>query len=77
MNIIGKDNESLSLIQDPFKTDKINFIAIEYYAGSNKWEARIRFKNGMTDGAQNFQVKGAENLPSIIAQMQAFVNSLK
>jgi len=77
MNLLGNSNQSISLVQDPFKSDKVVYINMEYFTSSNKWEGKIRFRNGMTDGAQNFEVTGAENLPVLLKQMQDFVNSLK
>jgi len=57
MNYIGTEKESkLSIVQDPFKKDKVDSISImmekvifskEYY-----WYAMVRFKNGNTSGSQ-------------------------
>jgi hypothetical protein len=77
MNLLGDSQASaLSLVQNPFKNDKINRIDMQFSKVLNRWSGTISFRNGMTGGSQNFEVPEATGLPILLQQMQDFVNSL-
>lgn len=79
MDLLGKPGNSIFLVKDPFKSDKITSIRMSCFTQFSfpVWEGSIGFKNGSTEGTQRFEVQGVENLSKLLEQMQTFVNSLK
>lgn len=75
MNLLG-DSTKLSILTDPFKSDKVTSIHIHFFAFIKSWQASIEFTNGSTEGCQKFTVKGADGLPAIVKQMDEFMKSL-
>ncbi len=72
LKVFGKTNK-LSVVKDPFIKDKIQGIKIEWTKWSCQWQAKIRFKNGNTDGAQNFK---HENFEVLMAEVNDFIQSI-
>lgn len=71
-------HEALSVLKDPFITDKMEAFRINCFQGwglNRHWNytGTIEFKNGDTDGKQSF--KGG-SLAEVITKMQAFVDQL-
>lgn len=79
MNLLGKTEEkNISIIKDPFKSDKIYSISFNLFNyGDVYWSARVEFRNGNTSGEQRFKVDGAENFSIIVKQVEDFLSSLK
>jgi hypothetical protein len=76
MDLLGKSTNKLSLVKDPFHSDKISEIHIHFYKSWNQWSGKIEFRNGETEGIQNFKQEGAENYHLLMEKMQIFIKSL-
>lgn len=73
----------LSIVTDPFKSDKIVAISLDYskslFEKCWEWRGTIKFKNGNTEGSQKFKVADSSaynSFEKITQQMQTFINSL-
>jgi len=76
MNLLGNSSKSVSLLKDPFDKTKIAEIHTHFYTRFNEWSASVKFKNGMTEGTQNFRIEGVENFNIMLKQIQTFIDSL-
>lgn len=65
-----------SVILDPFKSSKIEAIAIYVYKRGGKFDysGRVEFKNGKTSGKQ--QIEG-DSFESVVEQIRAIVDGLE
>lgn len=70
---IGNNEKQLSILNDPFKKDKVQRIHIFVYPQENRCSGGIKFQNGATTGEQEFK---AETLVEIVKKMEAFINTL-
>jgi hypothetical protein len=73
-----KEAESISILSDPFKSDKIEKIHMWIMRGifdrnQISFSADVSFKNGSTSGKQEIT---ADNFPDLCLKVQAFVQGL-
>ena len=63
---------------NPFSNKNVKDIRIftSKWVGKNSnpgWKGNIEFEKGNTEGKQNFEVEGLENLGSLLKQMEDFL----
>lgn len=82
MNLLGT-TQAISILKDPFSASRVTEVNI-FMRKSNwgegervRWSGSIDFQNGNTKGSQDFEVMGADGLPTIVKQMDEFIKSLK
>ena len=78
MNLIGnKEQSRLSIIQDPFKKDKVDGISIFMFSRNNGtfyWIAKVTFKNGNTIGEQ--KTSNCSSYEEVYTQLKQILESL-
>ena len=79
MELIKKENEKEleSVLQNPFKSDKLRRISIELwnypFVNEQRVEARVMFENDKTSGSQKFEEK---DLLTVLRNIDVFLRSL-
>ena len=78
MDLLGKIEETLTDFKDPFSKNKVERINIFIYKGmfdENKLvhSATVKFKDGNTSGAQDFQ---ANSFAELINKINSFIKNL-
>ena len=79
MNLLnfGTNSKELSIIKDPFIKGKVTKISVTYgdFWRDGKWKATgfVDFKNGNTEGCQNFE---APTFDEVVQQMKTMINNL-
>jgi hypothetical protein len=73
MQLLGNSQDSISILQDPFKKDCVSSIDFTYRKFVNRWDATVRFKNGNTGGHQEFT---NPDFVSIVKEVEAFIKTL-
>lgn len=69
----SKEGQSLSILADPFKKEKVTRIVIFMYPQANDVHGTVEFRNGLTKGEQDFR---CNSLAQIAHEMESFINSL-
>lgn len=76
MKLFGNEKKLPDIFNNPFDKKMVHYIGIEWGSWrkeDKQWEARVRFQNGDTEGAQNFTGK---NLQEIAEKIQNFLATL-
>ena len=78
MDLLGKNKGTLTDFKDPFSKNKIDKINIFIYRGMFDetriiHSATVKFKDGNTSGAQEFE---ADNFAELINKIDSFVENL-
>jgi len=77
LEIFGaRTSNGVSPLKDPFSKNSVKSAMIYVHKGSSgfTFSGHVEFQNGLTEGKQNFK---AENMNGILAQMEAFLVTLK
>jgi hypothetical protein len=77
---LGKETFNIpSIINDPFKFDKIISISTHSFQIRNTWmhQGRVEFKNGNTEGLQRFEAKTLDELIILIRNFAIELNNNK
>lgn len=68
--------DSLSVINDPFKKDKIKTISLHMgFYGTGVWSGNIEFVNGSTEGKQ--KIDTTTDFNNAVMQLKAIIDSIK
>jgi hypothetical protein len=79
MELIKKENEKEleSVLQNPFKSEKLRRISIDLwnypFVNEQRVEATVRFENDKTSGSQKFEEK---DLLTVLRKIDVFMKSL-
>ena len=71
---IKLDENQISNFSNPFDKTKVYAVRLYWYNSSANWGGAVEFKNGDTQGQQNFH---APTMPEIAKQMDDFMKHLK
>lgn len=74
MQLLG-NTTAISILNDPFNAARITGVSLRYrkFCGEGTFSGHVEFKNGNTDGRQNFD---AANFDELIVKVKAFIESL-
>lgn len=79
INIPEEGENGLSVIVDPFLTDSLEGLSINYtkssFSKDSYWYAIVRFQNGGTKGEQ--RLGNCETFEEIVIQVKHLLNELK
>lgn len=76
LHLEDSNTRALSIIQDPFKKDKIKRIHFHMgYGRPNEWIGSVEFQNGDTSGEQS--IKPTDDFNNAVLQIRAIIDSLK
>lgn len=77
------NNKMPSVLKDPFSKKKITRIYVSFnepiWSSDTKWKANgsIKFKDGSTNGEQEFNAEGDDAFDQVVLQMRAFIEELQ
>jgi hypothetical protein len=77
LNITEEDAKSISVIKDPFQTNCITNVSINFTTGFSNpyWYGCVKFKNGNTQGEQ--RTSNTQTFEDIVVEIKQILNSLK
>ena len=74
-----KASTSMSILKDPFKMDKVHSVSINIstntFSGEKYCWANVKFKNGNTEGQQNFG--NTTDFNGLVREVQLFIETLE
>jgi hypothetical protein len=73
-----KESTSISILKDPFKMDKVHGVSIHIstgFAGNKYCWGVVTFKNGNTEGKQNFE--NSTDFNALVKEIQSFIATLE
>lgn len=75
-NITEEDAKSISVIKDPFQTNCITNVSINFTNGISTpyWYGYVKFKNGNTEGEQ--RTNRTQSFEEIVAEIKQILNSI-
>ena len=78
LNVSEEESRSISVIKDPFQTNCITNVSINYSDGSGfakpYWYGFVKFKNGNTEGEQ--RTNKTQSFEEIVVEIRQILNSL-
>lgn len=79
INIPEEGENGLSVIVDPFLSDSLESLSINYrknsFSGDTYWYANVVFQNGRTKGEQ--RLGNCETFEEIVIQVKHLLNEIK
>lgn len=78
LNVSEEESRSISVIKDPFQTNCITNVSINYSDGGGfatpYWYGFVKFKNGNTEGEQ--RTNKTQSFEEIVVEIRQILNSL-
>ena len=79
MELLNGEN-AISILNNPFKKECVIDILIRYtisnFSGKGYWYGKVEFKNGNTQGLQEFIGYTPEDFKRLVKDIENFVNTL-
>ena len=76
-NISEEESRTISVIKDPFQTNCITSVSINYSSGiigNPYWYGYVKFKNGNTEGEQ--RTNKTQSFEEIVVEIRQILNSI-